>query len=236
MTDASIASLARQSGLMKALSVTANNIANASTPGFKAEGTVFAEHVTRTGRTPSMSMGHLVAHDTDFTPGGLDGTGGTFDLAIDGEGFFKVQTPAGPRLTRAGAFTLDVDGLVVDPNGFPLVDGGGSPIEVPPEAKDVAIARDGTMSIDGEAYADIGVFRPRGEPVRAGSNHWQAPNGDDLIEEPQVLQGFLERSNVSAVEAFAEMIATQRLFDAGQTLSQQEHDRLSALIAAIRQE
>ena len=231
MSDGGVALLPRQMGLVRSLDLAANNIANASTPGYKAEGAVFAEHVARADAGPSLSMGHLAGHATDFSAGGLEETGGAFDLALGGEGFFKLAGADGERLTRAGRFRLDADGLIVDPAGRALVDGGGSPIGLPPE---VTVARDGTISVDGEAYADVGVFRPEGEPRRLGANHWVAER-DEAIEAPVVLQGFVERSNVDPVSAFASLIATQRHFEAGQTLLQNEHDRLAALIAAIRQ-
>lgn len=236
MSDAAVALLPRQMGLISAVDMAANNIANASTPGYKAEGGVFAEYVAKTGRdTPSLSMGHLAGHATDFTEGSLDRTGGTFDLAISGEGFFKVGAQGGERLTRAGIFTTDVDGVIVDPNGFPLLDAGGGDIQIPPDAVDISIARDGTIAIDGEAFSDIGVYTLTAEAQRAGSNYWIS-GGDLQVEEPVILQGFVERSNVSPVAEFANLIATQREFEAGQTLTEQEHERLTALIAAIRQQ
>lgn len=235
MSDAAVALLPRQMGLVRSVDMAANNIANASTPGYKAEGAIFAEHVARTGAgEPSLSMGHLAGHATDFTAGSLEETGGTFDLALGGPGFFKVATEGGERLTRAGVFTTNADGVIVDVNGFALLDAGGGEIQIPPDAMEVAIARDGTMSIDGEAFSDIGVHEATGEPTRAGSNYWIS-RGDRAVEEPVVLQGFIERSNVSPVAEFAALISTQRQFEAGQTLVEQEHERLSALIAAIRQ-
>lgn len=235
MSTASAVLLPRQMGLVRAVDAAANDIANAATPGYKAQATIFAEHVARTGGgTPSTSTGYLAAQATDFTPGGLDETGGALDLALGGQGFFKVSGPAGERLTRAGAFTIGLDGQVMDPNGYALLDGGGAPIEIPPDAREIGVSRDGTLSIDGEAYADVGVFAPRGEPQRAGTNYWTA-EADEPADEPVVLQGFVERSNVSPVAAFAQLIATQRQFEAGQTLLENDHERLSALVAAIRQ-
>jgi flagellar basal-body rod protein FlgF len=233
--DNSIATLSRQTGLLEATQIIANNIANAATPGYKGESTVFAEYVAAGGKaSQSLSMGHLVAHSTDYSGGGLKKTGGTFDLAIQGQGFFKVTTPGGERLTRAGAFMLDAEGLLTDVNGNAVVDEGGSPVEIPPDAVNVAVASDGTISIDGEIFAAIGVFQPVGEPVRAGNNHWVAPEGDRAVDEPRIHQGFIEASNVEPVAEFAELILAQRLFEAGQTLSEQEHDRLSSLVNAIR--
>lgn len=234
--DNSIALLSRQSGLLEAAQVISNNIANASTPGYKAEGTIFSEHVAAAGsNNPSLSMGHLTAHSTDFTSGSLKKTDAPFDLAIDGAGFFKLNTAEGPRLTRAGAFSLDAEGMLVDMSGNPVVDEGGSAVEIPPDASTVSVARDGTISVDGELFGNIGVFEPVGEPVRAGNNYWEAPEGDRPVETVSVLQGFVEQSNVSPVAEFANLIMAQRLFEAGQTLTEQEHSRLTSLVEAIRQ-
>lgn len=237
MVDPNIATLSRQSGLMEATQIIANNIANAATPGFKAEGTVFSEYVAAAGRnSPSLSMGYLSAHSTDFTTGALQKTGGTFDFAIEGQGFFKVQTPAGDRLTRAGNFALNAEGTLVDMVGNPVMDDGGSTIEIPPNAVEIIVARDGTLSVDGEPFSLIGVFEPRGEMERAGQNYWRAPEGDTPLEFATVLQGHTEQSNVDPVAEFATLIMAQRHFEAGQTLTEQEHERLSQLISAIRQQ
>ena len=233
--DNSISMLSRQSGLLEATEMLANNIANASTPGYKGEGTIFAEHIAVTGAdNPSLSMGHLIAHSTDFTGGPMRQTGATFDLAIQGEGFFKITTPGGDRLTRAGAFHLDAEGALVDSLGHRVADDGGAPIEIPPDAVSVIIAQDGSVSVDGELFANIGVYEPAGEMQRVGNNYWVSPEGSRVMEEPTVLQGVLEGSNVSPVQEFAKLIHTQRLFEAGQTLIDQENDRLESLIDAIR--
>lgn len=235
MIDNSIASLPRQTGLIEATQIIANNIANASTPGYKSEGTIFAEYVAGAGgKNPSLSMGHLVGHSTDFTNGSIRQTGGTFDLAIEGAGFFKIALPNGTALTRAGAFQLGPEGTLVTAEGFPVVDQGGGPLEFPTDAVSISISRDGTISVDGEIFGAIGVFEPVGEMTRLGNNQWLPVGGDRPVETPNILQGAIEQSNVSPVEEFATLIAVQRLFEAGQTLAEQEHDRLSSLIDAIR--
>ncbi len=235
--DNSVALLARQSGLLKTTQIIANNIANASTAGFKAEGTIFSEYVAAAGAdNPSLSMGHLVAHSTDFSAGSMKKTDGVFDLAINGQGFFKVNTPQGPMLTKAGAFRLDAEGLLVDAIGNNVVDEGGSAVQIPPDAVTVAVAIDGTISVDGELFGNIGVFEPQGDMDRVGNNYWVSLDGDQPVEFPSVLQGFLEQSNVSPVAEMANLIMAQRLFDAGQTVTEQEHERLTSLINAIRQQ
>ena len=125
MDAAGYVTLTRQSGLMREMQLIANNIANASTAGFRREGVVFSEYVRRLDDAPSLSMAHASARHVDLTPGETEMTGAAFDLAIEGEGFFLVETPQGNRLTRAGMFTPSAEGELVNPDGHRLLDQGG---------------------------------------------------------------------------------------------------------------
>ena len=115
MENAVYTTLNRQSGLMAEMRAVANNIANLSTTGFRKEGVIFTEHVADLGRDePSLSMATAEGRLVNLAQGTLVKTGGTFDLAIEGEGFFQIDTPEGPRLTRAGALTPLAAGELVD--------------------------------------------------------------------------------------------------------------------------
>ena len=104
MSNSIYATLSRQDGLLKELQVVANNIANTNTAGYKTDRAIFAEYLMATGAdSASLSMGGLAGHSFDLTQGTVKFTGGQFDLALQGEGFFALETDAGPRLTRAGA-------------------------------------------------------------------------------------------------------------------------------------
>ena len=132
MDNAVYTTLNRQSGLMAEMRAVANNIANISTTGFRKEGVIFAEHVADLGRAePSLSMASAEGRLVNLAQGALTRTGGPFDLAIEGEGFFQIDTPDGPRLTRAGAFTPSPEGELVTPEGYRLLDLGGAPVFVP---------------------------------------------------------------------------------------------------------
>jgi len=120
--------LTRQAGLMREMQLVANNIANASTSGFRREGMVFSEHVKRLQEGPSLSMANGNARHIDLTQADLSQTGGTFDFAIQGDGFFQIETPNGLRLTRAGSFTPNADGELVTPDGFRVMDEGGGAV------------------------------------------------------------------------------------------------------------
>ena len=246
MNNSSYINISRQSGLLKELDMIANNIANVSTVGYRREGAVFTEFVKAQGQAQrsdglhsiqdSTSIGRLGAHFSDFTSGDISRTGGTFDLAIDGEGFFSVDTPQGERLTRAGNFMTDREGTLITPSGYQVLDDAGSQIQIPAEANVISIAGDGTISADGNPVGRIGIVgAPQEDMVRIGDNLWEAKNGTRPLDEVRVLQGFLEGSNVNPVHEIARMIEVQRSYEAGQKLVDLDDERLSKVISAIRQ-
>lgn len=233
MDAALYTTLNRQSGLMREMGVIANNIANGSTAGFRREGVVFSEYVAAMDRDPSLSMAHASGRHVDLSQATLSQTGGTFDFAIQGEGFFLVETPQGERLTRAGSFTPSAEGELVTPDGFRLLDAGGAPIFVPPDAK-VALARDGTLSANGEPVAQVGLWRPS-DPLALRHQSGTLFDGGELepVEDGQVLQGMLEDSNVQPVSEIARMIEVQRAYELGQKFLDAEDERVRGVIQAL---
>ncbi len=233
MDAALYTTLNRQSGLMREMGVIANNIANGSTAGFRREGVVFSEYVAAMDRDPSLSMAHASGRHVDLSQATLSQTGGTFDFAIQGEGFFLVETPQGERLTRAGSFTPSAEGELVTPDGFRLLDAGGAPIFVPPDAK-VALARDGTLSANGEPVAQVGLLRPS-DPLALRHQSGTLFDGGELepVEDGQVLQGMLEDSNVQPVSEIARMIEVQRAYELGQKFLDAEDERVRGVIQTL---
>lgn len=234
MTASIFAALNRQKGLMQEMQVVANNLANSSTTGYKADRAVFAEFVVATGNdTESISMGGLAGHSFELSQGGLKTTGGRFDVAMQGEGYFVVQTGAGERLTRAGHFGLSAESQLIDGNGNAVM-GGGGPITIPEEATNVSIAGDGSISYDGQLIDRLRIVMPQGELVREGDTMFSAAEGFTDLEGASVLQGALEQSNVSPVMEISRMIAVQRAYEAGQTMLERNDTRISKLLTAVR--
>jgi flagellar basal-body rod protein FlgF len=236
MDNASYAALTRQSGLGQELRVVANNIANASTTGFKAEGVIFSEYVNNLGtEQKSLSMATARVRDTVMTQGALTQTGGTFDLAIEGEGFFLIQTPNGDRLTRAGSFTPNGQGDLVTADGHNVLDAGGAPVFVPQGLGPVAIAPDGTISTGGQPVGQLGLVMPTDPDglTREGGVMFEAPGGVEPALNGRMMQGFVEASNVNPTLQIARMIEVQRAYELGQKFLEQEDERIRGVIQAM---
>ena len=233
MDDAGYVTLTRQSGLLSELRALAQNVANASTVGYRREGIVFSEYV-KEGGEESISMARAGARFIDQVQGVLKRTGSSFDLAIEGEGFFRVETEDGERLTRAGNFSLDDAGRLVTPEGLRVLSADGAAITIPPDSGTVAIAGDGEISARGEVIARIGVSTIDSRQLRReGDNLFRALEEPRPAEDFKVAQGFLENSNVNAVSEIARLIEVQRAYELGQGLMQREHDRLSTAIQKL---
>jgi flagellar basal-body rod protein FlgF len=234
MDAAGYATLNRQSGLMREMGVVANNIANSSTTGFRREGVVFSEFVAALDQDPSLSMAHASGRHVDLSQSTISQTGGQFDFAIQGEGFFLIETPQGERLTRAGSFTPSAEGELVNPDGYRLLDAGGAPVFVPPDAKGVAMAADGTLSTNGQPIAQIGLWQPT-DPLALKHQTGTLFDGGALepAEGSTVLQGMLEDSNVEPVSEIARMIEVQRSYELGQKFLDAEDERVRGVISTL---
>lgn len=234
METAGYATLSRQSGLIREMRLVANNIANAATTGYRQEGLVFSEYVRSGPQGASLSMARGHVRNTSFEQGQLTRTGGRFDLAIEGDGFFLVETPAGERLTRSGSFSPNAEGDLVTMDGFRVLDAGGAPVFVPPGA-DIDIAADGTLSTEGRPLGQIGLYRPA-DPLalrREDGVMFESPAGVEPAEEARMLQGFLEGSNVNPIGQVARMIEVQRAYEMGQSFLETEHDRIRNAVKTL---
>lgn len=234
MDTSAYVTLTRQSGLMREMELVAHNMANISTAGFRREGVVFAEHVAQAGTAPSVSMALAKARLVDLTQGALVTTGGTYDLAITGEGFFQVATPDGPRLTRAGSFTPSPEGELMTPDGYRLLDAGGAPVAIPAGAAAVKIGPDGTISVDGQAVGRVGLFLPD-DPLSLRQQAGTLFSFDTASPAPaaSLTQGMIEESNVNPITEVARMIEVQRAYEAGQSFLQRDDDRTMRVIETL---
>ncbi|MEL6798266.1 MAG: flagellar hook-basal body complex protein [Pseudomonadota bacterium] len=239
MDNAGYATLGRQSGLLREMQAVAHNIANMSTTGYRREGVIFSEFVRATGPdSPSLSMAAGRVAQTDLSRAPMRLTEATFDMAIEGPGFFQVATPDGNALTRAGNFTPLPDGRLVTPAGFALLDAGGAEIQVPPGATAVSVSPDGTLSANGGPVAQIGLWQvPDGARLdRVAGVVFRTPDGViPAAADTTIQQGFLEGSNVSPVTEISRMIAVQRAYELGQGLLDREDERVRTTLRTLGQ-
>src|SRR5471030_2275953 len=138
----------------RAMDITANNIANANTPGFRTERVQFSDWIDRQPGTASVPGGRAIVYTQDRAtyresqPGTITHTANTYDLALSGDGYFTVNTQAGPRLTRDGRFGPMPDGTLADSAGNAVLDTNGKPIQIASSDTQVTIAGDGSVSTE----------------------------------------------------------------------------------------
>lgn len=223
--------------LQQQLDIVSNNLANASTNGFKQDKLVFNEALQRelgfsqSGQTVgSLGSGPgFVSQYTDMQQGPLTTTNNPLDVAIEGyQGMFAVKTPDGLRYTRDGAFTLDKDRNVVDRMGDAVLDDRGQPINLPEGM--VEIHDDGSIYVNNASVANLGVWN--GTFTKEGSNLWTSPKVD-LMANPVVHSRELEGSNVNAMEGMLSLIQINRTFEMAQKAIQQQDESTSKLLTTI---
>jgi flagellar basal-body rod protein FlgF len=239
--------IAASAGIKQArkMEVIAQNLANVNNTGYKKDALVFKEMMApfkpdsgfEAGKnallTPEKSNKNvsyvgITDYYTDFSTGGIKNTGGALDLALDGEGFFKVQTPDGPRYTRNGNFRLNTAKQLVNQNGNQVLDRNNAP---------VVIDAPGEISIDGEGSVSVGTglanttitniklvnFENKKFLEKMGDGLYRHTGlAEDELEanDTKTRQGFLESSNVTAVEEMTEMVGTLRIFESYQKIIQ----------------
>lgn len=237
MENPGYTTLTRQSGLMREMRIIANNIANTATTGYRQEGLVFSEYVMAVDGASSLSMGQGNVRDTSFDQGTLTQTGGTFDFAIEGDGFFLIETPAGERLTRSGAFSPSGEGDLVTMDGYRVLDAGGAPLFVPPGVGDIAVSADGTISAEGNPIGQIGVVLPLNprEMIREDGVMFRADDGYEPAEGARILQRFVENSNVNPILQISRMIEVQRAYELGASFLDAEDERIRQAMRSLSQ-
>ena len=235
MDSAVYVSLTRQSSLLREMDLVANNIANVSTAGFKRETALFSEVVRAAAvEGGSVSMAAARVRATDPSEGDMRRTGGAFDLAIEGDGYFRIDTPGGVALTRAGAFLRSAEGELVTADGHRVLGEGDAPIFLPADAREIRVAPDGAISADGVPIGAIRVHAPEtADALTRRDGAVFVPDGPTTPADGRIAQGFVERSNVSPMTEMARMIAVQRAYEMGRKLLDGEHERIRNAIRTL---
>jgi len=206
-----------------------HNLANANTPGFKAERLIFVRR-PETDPMAEDSFSHDPVVLIDHSPGTLQKTGNPLDVAIQGEGYFVIETKDGERYTRNGGFTLSPSGELVTLSGDAVMGEGG---RITISGRKIEISNAGAVSVDGSEVGRLKIvdFKKKDALVKRGAGLFEASARAEQtpLEAAEVRSGYLETSNVQAVKEMIEMIDIQRSFEAYlkimQTMSEQ--DRLA---------
>lgn len=192
------------------LDIITNHMTNASTTGFKTQVLAFDE-VLRPYMTLDTSQGDLIATESPL------------DLAISGEGFFKVQTDQGIRYTRNGNFTLNAQGVLINSDGDPVLNRNGVPITL--DGEDIIFTETGSIEVDDSVVGTLGIVTfPNTNQLRKEGNSLFSYIGPDTDEKTstdfRLKQGHLEQSNVEVVREMTEMVTVNRQYESFQKLIQ----------------
>lgn len=206
----------------QAMSNVAANLANVSTTGFKKDRISFAamlKGAKQASDTKGINFARIRKIGADFSQGGMETTGRSLDVAIDGPGFFKVMKNNETFYTRAGRLMVDSNGMVKTEDGFTVLGDGDAPLQIDTTlGKDIAIAESGEISVGGTlAGSRIQVFSVEDQDklTKVGNSLYTLSEGTaQPLADYRVLQGNLETSNVNMMEEMTAMIDHQRAFEA----------------------
>lgn len=223
---------------------TAQNIAASSVPGYQKRQVEFS--MRNAGVLPTGAASGTSAQSAQFPssrvsvsfhPGQFVGTGRELDVAIRGEGFFEVQTPDGARAyTRAGSFYTNAERVLVDAQGNTVLGEGGAPIQLLADGGPLAIAADGTLSQNGQQIGRLTIQRfADNQSLLPLSGSLFAANGQapETVENPSLMQGSLETSNVQAVGEMVNLVQISRAYEAAQKVITTRDDALDKTIRAV---
>ncbi len=207
--------LSRQLALFRDMDVTANNIANANTTGFNAEHITFASFLNKDinqGVKNPMAFANDISSYRDTRGGAIKATGNQLDMAIQGSGYFTVETALGTRYTRSGNFQVDGEGTLITAEGYAVLDTSGQRIVFPDDTKTIEVGSAGNLKVNGEDFANLGVVQFESEQIleRVQGSLFNSDLPPLPNETASVIQGALENSNVQPVIELTHMIEVSR--------------------------
>ncbi len=207
--------LSRQLALFRDMEVTAGNVANANTSGYGAQHMLFNSYLTHDvnqGDKNPMAFAYDISTFRDTRQGTMKTTGNPLDVAINGDGYFMVQTPLGTRYTRSGNFQLDGAGQLITADGNPVLDSSNQPIFFPEDTQKVEIGQLGNIKVNGVDFTSLGTVKFDNEQLlrHAGGTLYMSEITPLPADDVSVVQGVLEGSNVTPVTELTHMIEVSR--------------------------
>jgi flagellar basal-body rod protein FlgF len=231
MDNTLLITLSAQNALRRQMDVAANNMANMSTAGFKAEAVLFEPVVRRpasiTERPKTVEFVRDYTIARDFRPGALQRTDNPLDFALTGDGYFTIQTTQGNAYTRDGQFQLDTQGRLITHDARFVLDDAGQAITLDLTQGEPLVGRDGTITQAGAPVARLGLvsFQRPGAMDKIGDNLWRPTNEQGTPStDTQVIQGMTEGSNVVAITELTRIMEISRAFESANRLQKQTED------------
>lgn len=228
--------LSRQSAIRREMSVIANNIANMNTTAYKGEKMMFVDHLVKSkggDRLISEKLAFVrdIAQYQDFSEGSIVETHNDLDVALHGDGFFVLETERGTRYTRNGRFQLNEEGKLINADGHAVLSDAGQPFFFTPNESVIDIGKDGTISTQNGPIGklDIVSFENRQRLQKEPGGLYVGGGEATPMEEPHVVQGALEGSNVNPMIEMTKMIESQRAYSSIKSFIEKEDQRIQKL-------
>lgn len=232
MDNALLIGLSKQVTLRREMDMLANNLANMNTVGFKSEKPLFEEYLMQNARQDMPNNRDAKMHYVwdygmmrDFSPGPIAPTGRDLDLAIEGNGWFALQTPQGERYSRNGAMEIDAQGFLVNGEGFRVL-GADGPIQFGENEIDIDFAKDGTITTNLGPRGKLRVvrFNNLGALEKVGSNMFMSMEQPIAAPTARISQGTIEKSNVRPVVQLTRMMEVTRAYTSLANVMERQQD------------
>ena len=205
--------LSKEIGIFRDMEVTANNLANVTTTGYDSESLLFKDFlVTGNKQEGKVAFANDIATFRNTEQGTMETTNSPLDAAIQGAGYFVVQTPLGSRYTRNGNFKINAAGILVTSEGYPVLDDSGQSILFDQTDRVVKIADNGSVNVDGSERAVLKIVQFDNDQLleKVGNSMYKTDSNPKQAQNFTVVNGVLERSNVQPVLALTHMMYVSR--------------------------
>lgn len=242
MPNTIFAGLSQQIAVERQMEIVANNIANASTPGYRAQHIVFSEYMKGGNSQVDVEGGDKLSLVLDYghyqsnLQGSIKQTANPLNIALEGPGYIGVQTNDGVAFTRAGNFKLDGNGDLITAHGDRISSLGGGTLTIPAEAQEIKISQDGTISTELGIVGQIMINEFENDQELEAIGHGLYSAGDDQgipATDTIAIQGAIEGSNVQAVVEITRMIEILRSYQRTQSMINTEHERERSMIQRL---
>ena len=245
MDNTNYIALSRQMALWKQMDIVSNNMANMNTSGYKQDDVLFSSFMVQTpdaqgiGRAPLYFTEDFGSFQ-DFSEGPIVETGNTFDLALKGDAFFRVDTDSGERYTRKGQFSLDADGKLVTNDGAVVLSENNEPFFFAPGEKEISITESGDVMTENGVIGRLKLasFADNQKLMKVAGTMFENVSGNAMQvgqNDAIVVQGAVEKSNVEPIVEMTRLVKLQRSYEYVQQMIDQEHDRISNTITTYAQ-